>query len=101
MEYAHGIELSVATKILQGLLSSGHYTIPADESNQIDVEPDVFRVPFIKPEDVVPVFARARPCKAILDAIELSNELMKQIELDHHYDELKINHENKQQNESR
>ena len=79
--------LGVALPILQGLLASGHYTMPADEN-----EPDVFRVDNgkdWKEIDEIPVFAKRYSAKAVLDAIELANELRRQIEIDANADALK------------
>jgi len=74
--------LGVALPILQGLLASGHFTMPSTHAKE---EPDVFRMDNgkdWKELDNIPVFARRYSASAVLTALELAGELIKQIKID-------------------
>jgi hypothetical protein len=66
--------------------------MPADTETKDAEEPDVYRIDNgkdWKELDEIPVFARRYSAKAVLDAIELANELISQTEIDNHADSLK------------
>ena len=77
--------LGVALPILQGLLASGHYTIPGNDEDAVKIE-RVDNGPDWKGDDGNPTFARRKSAIAIEDALSLAKELLDQIRLDERID---------------
>lgn len=73
-----GAVLGIAAQILQGLLASGHYTIPGEGKQS----PDVWREDAGK-DGWKGTFAKRFYSSAVMDSIELADELIKQIEIDY------------------
>lgn len=68
--------LKVATSILQGLLASGHYTRPENDVESVGI----LRVD--NGEDWKGIYACKNSAMAIEDALKLTNEFLKQLNLD-------------------
>ena len=75
--------LNAALPIIQGLLASGHYTIPKEEAHGIE-EPEVIRCFDSKKiqENWREIFADVHPSIVVDESIRLAYELIKQIEID-------------------
>lgn len=70
--------LRVALPILQGLLASGHYTVPETDTGV----PRVLKVDTGKDWVKDGLYVRKHASIAIDEALELAGELLEQIELD-------------------
>ena len=82
--------LNAALPIIQGLLASGHYTIPKEEVYGIE-ESQVIRCFDSKEiEDWSEIFADVHPSIVVEESIRLAYELIKQIEIDFNYIEDKF-----------
>ena len=83
--------LNTALPIIQGLLASGHYTIPKEEVYGIE-ESQVIRCFDSKniEEDWREIFADVHPSIVVEESIRLAYELIKQIKIDFNYIEDKF-----------